>query len=439
MSGPTGAAAAALATAFKSALLSQGTVVFLIFVLLAIAWVTCRELLLAKARGRLVARLAASRAAQVPEPAGRRILRIGFGLLWALDGLLQTQAAMPAGLPSHVLAAAVAGSPGWLVHVVSWAARGWSAHPVQAAAGTVWIQLGIGVWLLSSASPRWSRAAGVVGFGWALVVWIFGEALGSMLAPGQSWLLGAPGAALFYCAAGLLLALPTAAWHDGLGRRVLQGSGALLLGFAALQAWPGRGFWQGSQHGRLGALAASIGNMAAMRQPAVLHGLVRSASSVVAGHGFAVNLGVVIVLAATGACLLTGSAAVARSAALVAIVACLADWVLVQDLGFLGGLGTDPNSMVPHALILAAGVAAMRAAPAPALVPAPGPVPGLVPVPARQSAPARARAGQLPGLAVRRVGIALGTASTSTVLTLWAAAMVVLGTVPMVVEFARPG
>jgi|HubBroStandDraft_6_1064221.scaffolds.fasta_scaffold26622_3 hypothetical protein len=461
MSGRSGAAAAALATAFKSALLSQGTVVFLIFVLLAIAWVTCRELLMAKARGRLVARLAASRAAQLPEPAGRRILRIGFGLLWALDGLLQAQPAMPAGLPSHVLAAAVAGSPGWLVHVVSWAAGGWSAHPVQAAAGTVWIQLGIGVWLLSSASPRWSRVAGVVGFGWALIVWIFGEALGGMLAPGQSWLMGAPGAALFYCAAGLLLGLPLAAWHDGsLGRRVLRASGALLLAFAALEAWPGRGFWQGSQHGQPGTLAASIGNMAAMRQPAVLHGLVREASSVVTSHGFAVNLGVVLVLAATGACLLTGRAALARPAALVAIVACLADWVFVQDLGFLGGLGTDPNSMVPQVLILAAGVAAMSASPAPApaptlaaapapaaalaqvavpaqaaagaLVPEPAPGPG----PTQQSTSARAR--QLPGLAVRRVGIALGTASTSTVLTLWAAAMVLLGVVPMVVEFARP-
>ena len=26
---------------------------------------------------------------------------------------------------------------------------------------------------------------------------------------------------------------------------------------------------------------------------------------------------------------------------------CLADWVLVEDLGFLGGVGTDPNTMVP--------------------------------------------------------------------------------------------
>ena len=28
-------------------------------------------------------------------------------------------------------------------------------------------------------------------------------------------------------------------------------------------------------------------------------------------------------------------------------VLCLADWVSTEDLGFLGSIGTDPNSMVP--------------------------------------------------------------------------------------------
>jgi hypothetical protein len=454
MSNPTGAAAAALATAFKSALLSQGTVVFLVFVLLAIAWVTCRELMLAKARPYLTARLAASSATRPAEPAGRRVLRIGFGLLWILDGLLQAQPAMPSGLPSHVLAGAVAGSPGWVVRVVSWAARGWSAHPVEAAAGAVWIQLGIGVWLVSSASPRWSRLAGLVGAGWGLVIWVFGEAFGSMLAPGQSWLMGAPGAALFYCAAGLLVALPATSWQDGrLGRRVLQASGALMLGFAALEAWPGRGFWQGWQHGQPGSLAAGIGSMSTIRQPAVLHGLVSGAGAFVASHGVAVNLGIVVVLAAAGGCLLTGRAALARPAALVAIAFCLADWVFVQDLGFLGGLGTDPNSMVPQALMLTAGLVAMTAAQRPAPTSAawaangsPAWAPGANAAWAADahaaithlgagSASAGPAAG--PGRSVRRLGMALGTASTSAVLTLWAAAMLLLGALPMALEFAR--
>ena len=38
---------------------------------------------------------------------------------------------------------------------------------------------------------------------------------------------------------------------------------------------------------------------------------------------------------------------------------CLADWVLIEDFGFLGGLGTDPNSMIPMALLAAAGFLAL--------------------------------------------------------------------------------
>ncbi len=481
MTGGSGATGATLAVAFKSTLLSQGTLLFLIFVLLAIAWVTCRELLLARDRTRLVARLAAIRASQPAEPAARRVLRIGLGVLWIFDGLLQAQPAMPGGLPSGVIGPAAVGSPGWVRHLASWAATAWSAHPVQAAAGCVWIQLGIGVWLVSSASPRSSRAGGLVSLGWSLVVWVFGEAFGGMLAAGQTWLTGAPGAALFYCAASVLLVVPGRSWHDvRLGRGVLQASGLLLLAFAVLQAWPGRGFWQGGLHRPAGSLAAEIGGMAATRQPAALADLVRGFASLVASHGFAVNAGAVVVLAAVGCCLLTGRAAIAGPAAIATVVLCLADWVFIQDLGFLGGLGTDPNSMVPQALILTGGLVAMITAPAAASAPGyavshappedaateaaasePGttdpkltgarsadprsacpisasPISagtaradtaraGLVAAPARASA----HAVQLPGRALRSAGFALGTASTSAVLTLWAAAIVLLGAVPI--------
>jgi hypothetical protein len=40
-------------------------------------------------------------------------------------------------------------------------------------------------------------------------------------------------------------------------------------------------------------------------------------------------------------------------------VLCLADWVLVEDLGFLGGLGTDPNSMIPFILLAGGGYLAL--------------------------------------------------------------------------------
>ncbi len=50
---------------------------------------------------------------------------------------------------------------------------------------------------------------------------------------------------------------------------------------------------------------------------------------------------------------------------------CLADWVLIEDFGFFGGLGTDPNSMIPFALLATAGYLALARAPAPATAAAP--------------------------------------------------------------------
>src|SRR5580700_11024617 len=230
-----------LQTAFKAALLNQGVIALLVFVVLAIAWVACRELLPARAR----VQVAASQAGLRSEPAGRRLLRIGFGVLWIFDGLLHAQPKMAGGLPSQVIAPAAAGSPGWVAHLVNWAGTGWSYHPVQAAAATVWIQLGVGAWLIACNRGPWSRLGGVASVAWGLVVWIFGEAFGGMLSPGPSVLFGAPGAALLYCAAGALIALPMRSWEgDRLGRRVLQVTGGCLAALAVQQAWPGRGFWQ---------------------------------------------------------------------------------------------------------------------------------------------------------------------------------------------------
>ena len=43
---------------------------------------------------------------------------------------------------------------------------------------------------------------------------------------------------------------------------------------------------------------------------------------------------------------------------------CLADWVLIEDFGFFGGVGTDPNSMIPMALVFVAGYLAITRVPA---------------------------------------------------------------------------
>ena len=221
---------------------------------------------------------------------------------------------------------------------------------MQAAAAAVWIQLGIGVWMLAVRRGRWSRAAALAGVAWGLVVWVFGEAFGNVFAPGLSFLTGAPGAALLYVVAGALIALPARAWASArLGRWLLAGSGVFLVGMAVLQAWPGRGFWSGS-----GPLAGMAGEMSGTPQPRPLASLVDSFGRIVAAHGFAVNLVAVIVLAAAGLALLSARPRLVRAALLATVALCAVDWVLVQDTGVFGGLGTDPNSMIPVALLIIA-------------------------------------------------------------------------------------
>ena len=354
----------AVVAAFRTALIHQGIAALLIFLLASAAW--------AGARGRLTPIPSAGKAAALTaEPAGRRLLRIGFGLLWIFDGLLQAQPAMAAGLPSQVIAPTAVSSPRWVQHVVDWGAMTWSYHPIQAGTAAVWIQVGIGIWLMAASEGPWSRLAGLAGAGWGLAVWVFGESFGGIFAPGLTWLFGAPGAVLCYCAAGVLVVLPERRWRGPrLGRAVLAVMGVFFIGMAMLQAWPGRGFWQGTVHGHPGTLAGITASMAQTPQPGFLAAWVRAFTSFDQAHGFAVNLFAVIVPAAAGLVLLAarplhGSRPVVlRVTVMFLAAACLADWVLIEDLGFFGGLGTDPNSMIPLLLLVVAGYLALTPAPA---------------------------------------------------------------------------
>jgi hypothetical protein len=76
-------------------------------------------------------------------------------------------------------------------------------------------------------------------------------------------------------------------------------------------------------------------------------------------HGFAVNLFVVVALTVIAVAFVSGRPRLIRPALAGFTVLCLADWILIQDLGFLGGLGTDPNSMIPFILLAAGGYLAL--------------------------------------------------------------------------------
>jgi cytochrome oxidase Cu insertion factor (SCO1/SenC/PrrC family) len=351
-----------LVSAFRTALVHQWAIVALIFALLLIAWGAIRTWVTGREKKALAA------PAPWHEPGARRLLRVGFGILWLFDGILQAQPQMAGGLPSQVIQPAASTSPGWVQHLVNAGTNIWTYHPVQAGAASVWIQVGIGMWLIFAVRGWSSRLAGLASVAWGLVVWVFGEAFGGIFAPGLTVLFGAPGAVLMYAVAGALVALPERAWDTPrTGRLLLAGMGVFFTGMALLQAWPGRGFWQGRAHGQPGSLTGMIQSMAGTSQPHALGVIVSSFGDFTAAHGWGVNLFAVIALAGLGAlfCVaaVRGDARLARAGVVAATVLCLADWLLVEDLGFLGGLGTDPNSMIPLILLFTAGGLALTSAP----------------------------------------------------------------------------
>jgi len=436
-----------LVAAFRSALLHQGAIALILIAFLGLAWATARVWRRTAtgtkpdARNR-TAGLAVrrSRIGGSAEPTARRLLRVGFGMLWFLDGILQVQPKMAAGLASQVIGPTAAASPPWVQHLLNWGGTIWSYHPIQSGAATVWIQIGIGAWLITAAHGPWSRLAGLASVAWGLIVWVFGESFGGIFAPGLSWLTGAPGGVLLYVVAGALIALPEGAWRSPrLGRRLLGGIGLFFIGMAVLQAWPGRGYWQGTIAGRPGTLAGMLQTMSATPQPRFLSSLLSGFESFTVSNGFAVNLVVVIVLAGMGAIFLSGRPRLVRYAVWFGIVFGLAVWVLVQDLGFLGGLGTDPNSMIPLMLLYSAGYLALTPAPheAPATEAAQVAAGaqeaggGSEAEPESETDRGSERGRQLKPLAPKALWGMLATASARSVAAVAAVAVILLGAAPM--------
>lgn len=358
MGNDAGAANPAVVNTFHADLARQAIGVLVVVLAVGFAWRLLRLAQLRAAGGPGGALEGGPRHDEVP---ARRLLRVGFGLLWVLDGVLQAQPAIPLGLVPDVVRPAAASSPPWVRSIVAWPSHLWLLHPVLAAAATVWLQLGLGALLLSASSGKLSRAGGLATACWALLVWVFGEAFGGIFAPGASWLFGAPGPALFYVAAGALVALPERSWNGTrVGKAQLRWLGAFLLGMALLQAWPGRGFWHGrGPNGLPGALSSMVRRMTRTPQPRLLSDWLSVFATFATAHGFAVNLFVVVALTVIGTGLFTARPRLVPWATAGTAIICLAAWALVQDLGVLGGVGTDPNSMLPMVLFTLAGCVAL--------------------------------------------------------------------------------
>ena len=163
--------------------------------------------------------------------------------------------------------------------------------------------------------------------------------------------------------------------------------------------------------------------MAQTSQPGFLAAWVNAFTTFDEAHGFAVNVFVVAALTVTGAVFLSGRPRLIGPVLTGFTVLCVADWVLIEDLGFLGGLGTDPNSMIPFVLLAAAGYLAVARVPAEAAAPAGSPA-------ATASWRDRFRTAAAPQT--------LASASIGSVAAVGAIGVIILGAAPMAAAQASP-
>lgn len=281
------------------------------------------------------------------EPRNRSYLRMAFGVLWLLDGILQFQVTMPLGLANGVVQPALTGTPGWLHSLMLHGITVWNSHPIALADGTAWIEVGIGVLLLVSNAGVGRVAAGV-SVGWAAMIWLIGNGAGGIFQSTSNFLFGWPGATFFYIVAGVWLARSPRDFPERFSRVTLRVVAAVLGVALVLQVLPSRQFWHG---GNSNALTAMTRAMVAVPQPHWLAYVVNKFGLVSGTLGGGFNLIVIFWLAATAAGLWLAPARGWRWPVWSLVTGAVVFWVGAQDTAFFGGLATDLNSMVPLAIL----------------------------------------------------------------------------------------
>ena len=257
-----------IVNAFRSALLHQWLIAAAIFVLLLLVWGTTRAWATVPAAGdesaspatraRAPAERARAPVPRQPRPrptagaaAAADRIRRAVGVRRHLAGAARR---CRPGCRARSCAPEVATAPSWVKDLINWSGTGWTYHPVQAGAAAVWIQVGIAVWMLARrqrgggpGQPGWSARGGAWSSGCSARSSVASSARPEPAGgragrgPSTSW----PGA---YRAA-------HTAWQPRIGAGCCWlGRGRSSAAMAVLQAWPGRGFWQGTVAGKPGPL-----------------------------------------------------------------------------------------------------------------------------------------------------------------------------------------
>jgi hypothetical protein len=271
-----------------------------------------------------------------------RGIQIALGALWLLDGLLQFKGFMYThGIVSEVFALVAEKQPAWVGAPMKTLDDFYGRDLTlwNTLAGEIQVAIGLGLIL----SRKTVKPALLASFGWAFVVWWFGEGFGGLVSNTlPAPLMGAPGAVILYAIVGLLVwptGTRTARSPADLGPLGDRGGLAAWSGLWALSA----GLWLVNVNRAKDATSEMIKSMAAASPhwlASIQNWVVRHAQ----GHGSTIAVVLAIVSVAVAAGVWTRT--LRWPALWVGIALSLAYWLFGQSLGgpFWVESATDVNA-----------------------------------------------------------------------------------------------
>ncbi|HTJ68099.1 MAG TPA: hypothetical protein VL551_11265 [Actinospica sp.] len=277
-------------------------------------------------------------------------LQIALAGLWLLDGLLQLQPYMfTKNFALQTISATADGNPGWIAHPVTWASGLIENHAIAANTGFALIQLALGAGIAYRPARRIALACSMA---WAGSVWLFGEGLGGLFTGSANPLTGAPGSALLYLFAAILL------WHTDeaasfpaagrLGARWARIVWSIMwAGLAYLTLLP-------ANRAQSAFTVAMTGGMMSTGEPHWYITLQGHLARLTLGHEPAIAITLAVLLVLVAACVWAPRSRLVRVGLSLAAVIGLVYWICGQAFGMpFMGMATDPNSG-PLLVLLAA-------------------------------------------------------------------------------------
>ena len=272
----------------------------------------------------------------------RKFLRIAFGLLWFIDGLLQLQPLLGiAFIEETVSPGLIMGSyQPWLSSLINTAADAWNLNPMVYDSIAATIQIFGGAIMLIGPRDLLYRAVLILSIPWSILIWIIAEGFGNSISPGASWIIGSPGSVLFYLMASALLLLSER--HD-LRKAVRILMIAIFLVEFAWQVIPSNGYWNGVN------LAMNTYLISVRPQYPDFSGFEASVVQALLANPIFYNslISASLAVAAVFWILWPGRLSVTYTVAISILT-----WIFLMGFGGLfTGSSTDPNTQIPLACI----------------------------------------------------------------------------------------